>query len=84
MFVVSAVCYTIYTIYISICTQTAETTSPEPFSRIPLYINREYSQAPYISTPIIFLGYNFSFLQLSDDTWEIAVVEADVTPPVVP
>ena len=30
--------YSIYTIYISLCTQTAETTSPEPFSRIPLYV----------------------------------------------
>ena len=30
--------YTIYTIYLSLCTQTAETTSPEPFSWIPLYI----------------------------------------------
>ena len=30
--VVSAVCYTIYTIYLSLFTQTAETTSYEPFS----------------------------------------------------
>ena len=30
--VVSAVCYTIYTIYLSLCTKTAETRSPEPFS----------------------------------------------------
>ena len=37
--VVSAVCYIIYTIYLSICTQTDETTSPEPFSRIPLYLS---------------------------------------------
>ena len=33
--VFSAVCYTIYTIYLSLCTQSAETTSPEPFSWIP-------------------------------------------------
>ena len=33
--VVSAICYTIYTIYLSLCTQTAETTSPETFSWIP-------------------------------------------------
>ena len=33
----SAVCYTIYTIHISLCTQTDETTSSDPFSRIPLY-----------------------------------------------
>ena len=31
----SAVCYPIYTIYLSLCTQTAETTTSEPFSRIP-------------------------------------------------
>jgi len=37
--VFSAVCYTIYTIYLSICTQTAETISPKPFSGIPLYVN---------------------------------------------
>ena len=36
--VVSAVCYTIHTIYLSLCTQTAETKSPESFSRIALYI----------------------------------------------
>ena len=30
--VVSAVCYTIYTIYLSLCTKTAETTSLEPIS----------------------------------------------------
>ena len=30
--VVSAICYTIYTIYLSLCTPTAETTSPETFS----------------------------------------------------
>ena len=30
--------YTIYTIYLSLCTQAAETTSPEPFSWITLYI----------------------------------------------
>ena len=30
--VVSAVCYTMYNIYLYLCTQTAETTSPEPFS----------------------------------------------------
>ena len=35
--VVSAVCYTIQPIYLSLCTQTAETTSPEP-SWIPLYL----------------------------------------------
>ena len=34
--VASDVCYTIYTIYLSLCTQTAETTSPELCSRIPL------------------------------------------------
>ena len=34
--VVLAVCYTVHIIYISLCTQTAETTSPEPFSWIPL------------------------------------------------
>ena len=34
---VSAVCYTIYTIYLSLCTQTAETTPPEPFSLNSLY-----------------------------------------------
>ena len=34
---VSAVCYTIYTINISLCTQTAETTiSPEPFVNSPV------------------------------------------------
>ena len=32
--VVSAVCYTIYTFYLFLCRQTAETTSPEPFSGI--------------------------------------------------
>ena len=36
--VVSAVCYTMYTIYICLCSQTAETTSPEHFSRISLYV----------------------------------------------
>ena len=30
--VVSAVCNTLYTIYPSLCTQTAETTSPESFA----------------------------------------------------
>ena len=35
--VVSAVCCTIYNIYLSLCTQTADTTSSEPFSWIPLY-----------------------------------------------
>ena len=30
--VVSAICYTKYTIYLSLCTQTAETASPDPFS----------------------------------------------------
>ena len=35
--VVSAVCFTIYTIYLSLCTQSAETTSSELFSWIPLY-----------------------------------------------
>ena len=30
-------CYTVCKIYLSLCTQTAETTSPEPISRIPLY-----------------------------------------------
>ena len=38
--VVSTACYTIYTIYIFLCTQTAETTYPEPFSWIPLYQNQ--------------------------------------------
>ena len=38
--VVSAVCYTIETIYLSLCTQTAETASPEPFSiNSPVYDN---------------------------------------------
>ena len=37
--VVSAVCYTIYTLYLSFSAQTAETTSSEPFSGIPLYID---------------------------------------------
>ena len=36
--VVSDVCYILYTIYLSLCTQTVETTSPEPFSSIPLYL----------------------------------------------
>ena len=35
--VVSAVCYIMYTIYQSLCTQTADSTSPEPFSQIPLW-----------------------------------------------
>ena len=35
--VVSAVCYTIYTIYLSLCTQKAETISPKPFSRFFFY-----------------------------------------------
>ena len=38
--VVSAIFYTTYTIHLSLCTQTAEMTSPEPFSRNPLYIIR--------------------------------------------
>ena len=33
--VVSAICYTIYTMYLSLCAQPAETTSPELFLRIP-------------------------------------------------
>ena len=41
--VVSAVRYTIYNIYLSLCTQTAETTSPEPFSRIPLQFMLSHS-----------------------------------------
>ena len=41
--VVSAVCYTIWTIYLSLCTLTAETTSAEPFSWIPLYLNTYYT-----------------------------------------
>ena len=36
--VVSAVSYTIYTIYLSVGTQTAEKTSPEPLSWIHLFI----------------------------------------------
>ena len=39
--IVSAVCYTIYTIYLSLCS-TAETTSPEPFSEFP---NSRYLQS---------------------------------------
>ena len=35
--VVSAVRYTVYTIYLYRCIRTAETTSPEPFSWIPPY-----------------------------------------------
>ena len=35
--VVSAVCYTVYTIYLYRCIRTAETASPEPFSWIPPY-----------------------------------------------
>ena len=31
-------CYSLYNIYISLCTQTAETTSPEPLSWIPLQL----------------------------------------------
>ena len=37
--VVSDFCYAIYNIYLSLCTWTAETTSPEPFSWNPLYNN---------------------------------------------
>ena len=51
-YVVSAVCITIYTIYISLCTQTAETTSPEPFSRIPLYITANI----FLKSTHFFLG----------------------------
>ena len=40
--VVSAVCHNIYTIFLSLCTQTAATTFPEPFSWIPLYMNMDY------------------------------------------
>ena len=36
---VSAIWYTICTIYPYLCTQTAETTSAEPFSLIPLYVH---------------------------------------------
>ena len=35
--VVSAVCHTIFTIYLPLCTRPVETTSPEPFSLTPLY-----------------------------------------------
>ena len=35
----SAVCYTIYTIYISLCIKTAGPIISEPFSRIPLYVH---------------------------------------------
>ena len=34
----TAVCYTIYTIYLSLCAQTADLISSKPFSRILLYI----------------------------------------------
>ena len=37
--VVSAVCYTIYTIYLTLCAQTAETTSPEPFREFPCILS---------------------------------------------
>ena len=42
-YVVLTVCYTIYTIYLSLCTQTAETTSLELFSESPLYHTRTYT-----------------------------------------
>ena len=36
--IVLAVCFTICTIYLSPCTQIADTTSSEPFSWVPLYV----------------------------------------------
>ena len=37
----SAVCYTIYTIYLSLSTQTAETTSPETYWEFPCSLGKE-------------------------------------------
>ena len=37
--VVSAVCYILYSIYLCLSTQTVETTSPESFLWIPLYLS---------------------------------------------
>ena len=36
---IESVCCTIYSVYLSLCTQTAETIVSEPFSRHPLYNN---------------------------------------------
>ena len=43
--VVSSVYYTKYTIYLSLCTQTAETTSPEPFSLVPVFSSNQINQS---------------------------------------
>ena len=40
---VLAVCYSIYTIYLSLCTQTAETTAPQPFRKFPCISTGTYS-----------------------------------------
>ena len=54
---------TIYTIYLSLCTQTAMTTSPEPFLWIPLYkiINFMYIQLKKSIPSLILRSNHFSF-----------------------
>ena len=66
--VFSAVCYTIYTIYLSLCTHTAETTTPEPFfvkSHVPVYsridivfIKRVYTEETIFMKPAVPASYD--------------------------
>ena len=61
--VISSVCDTIYTIYLSLCKQKAETTSPDPFSWIPLYTeSTSISQAKIVRVIIAVSSQNSTLL----------------------